>query len=47
MFDTKKQSGKRNMALYTNFELAQQMTHNIISFNNIKEIVKLLEQHIL
>lgn len=36
-FDTKKQSGKRNKALYTNSELAlevpaQQITHNIIAF---------------
>lgn len=38
MFDTKKQSGKRNIALCTNFELSQQMTHNIISFRKIKEI---------
>lgn len=38
MFGTKKQSGKRNMALYTNFKLAQQMTYYIISFNKIKEI---------
>lgn len=38
MFGIKKQSGKRNMALYTNFEDAQQMNYNIISSNKIKKI---------
>lgn len=44
MFGTKKQSGKGNMALYRNFELAQQMTYYIIfSTRSRKLSVTLLE----
>lgn len=38
MFGTKKQSGRRNKALYTDFELAQQLTYYIIFSNKIQEI---------